>query len=401
MSAIPVSPSAPQRAARRPKQPRRSWRLLPTDFAYAREMILPMTLGMLLLLLVLAGNFVYWAINSVVNQGMGIAPILRLFLLSMPGFSGQGIPVGVILGVCLVLNRAVRDNEIIALRVGGASVPRVIAPFLFMALLATFFDWWIVERVAPHTNALAEKAMTNVMKQSAAPLFEDDRYFRAGDYCFYVANVESNGAGRGKPVLHNVMVYVRNSGSYGAFTPQTFPMVYIAQSAQEDLKRPGVWILKDVMQHSYGDNGFLIHEWHSPTVTISLGREISTYWAEQKQPWSLTSDELAKQIADLKKSSFNQSQIGALEVDYYRRRGALPFACFVMALLAAPLALRFARQGSFAGLVCAFGLAFFWQGFDSWLRALGIAGYLPPIVAAWATNALFSIPALFMLWRER
>ena len=42
-------------------------------------------------------------------------------------------------------------------------------------------------------------------------------------------------------------------------------------------------------------------------------------------------------------------------------------------------------------LVAAFLLAFLWQGFDGWFRALGIAGYMPPIVAAWATDALFLV----------
>jgi lipopolysaccharide export LptBFGC system permease protein LptF len=72
-----------------------------------------------------------------------------------------------------------------------------------------------------------------------------------------------------------------------------------------------------------------------------------------------------------------------------------------MALMAAPLALRFARHGSFAGLVCAFVLAFFWQGLDSWFRAMGLGSRLEPMVAAWATNCVFFLAGLVLLWRER
>ncbi|HEX8832640.1 MAG TPA: LptF/LptG family permease, partial [Abditibacteriaceae bacterium] len=97
---------------------------------------------------------------------------------------------------------------------------------------------------------------------------------------------------------------------------------------------------------------------------------------------------------------FDQKKLQEWRVDYHRRF-ALPLACFVMALLAAPLALRFARQGSFAGLVLAFALGFFWQGFDGWFRAMGIAGYLPPVVAAWLTNGLFVVAGVAMLWKER
>ena len=121
-------PSAPPRAVRSSRRGS-FFRLHALDAAYAREMMLPMTLGLIVLVLVMAGNFVYWAINSIVNQGITVAPIIKLFFLALPGFAVLGIPVGVILAVCLVLNRAVRDNEILALRVGGASMPRVVMPF--------------------------------------------------------------------------------------------------------------------------------------------------------------------------------------------------------------------------------------------------------------------------------
>src|SRR5206468_3471333 len=110
--------------------------------------------------------------------------------------------------------------------------------------------------------------------------------------------------------------------------------------------------------------------------------------------------ELQQKIEDLSEAAFDPTKLQSWRVDYYRRF-ALPFACFVMALLAAPLALRFARHGSFAGLVLAFALAFFWQGFDGWFRALGIAGRMTPFLAAWLTNFLFLVAGGILLWRER
>ena len=372
----------------------RHWtRLTLCDRAYAREMLLPMSIGLIVLILVLAGNFVYWAINSVINQGMSLSPIVRLFLLAAPGFAVQGIPVGVILAVCLVLNRAVRDNEIVALRVGGASVPRILAPFLGMALLASFADWLIVEKIAPRTNDLAEKSLLKLMSRAATPLMESDKYFRAGNYYFYVGSKDGN-------VLRNVMVYERNNNTFGSFAPATFPIVRLAASAHENPKIANQWILQNVRQHIYNDDGSQLSEALIDTVKINVGQQISTYWEDQKQPFSMNSDELSRKIDDLSNAAFDQNKLQEWRVDYYRRF-ALPFACFVMALLAAPLALRFARQGSFAGLVLAFSLGFFWQGFDGWFRALGIAGYLPPVIAAWLTNALFLGAGIAFLWKEK
>jgi lipopolysaccharide export LptBFGC system permease protein LptF len=385
-SAVPtVSPKSQSRGS--------FFRLHALDRAYAKEMLLPMSLGLIVLMLVLAGNFVYWAINSIVNQGMSIAPVIKLFFLAMPGFAVQGIPAGVILGVCLVLNRAVRDNEILALRGGGASLPRIVMPFLFMALMAAFANYLIVEKVAPKTNERAEKLLARVMSQSAAPLIESDKYFRAGPYYFYVGRAEDG-------ILEDVMIYERASSRISSFVPSTFPVVRLAKKAYENPKKQGEWILENGVMHTYNSNGMLLSEAQFGMAKINISQQINNYFGEEKQAFSMTGDELSSRINDLKNAAFDAGGLNALMVDYWRRF-ALPGACFVMALCAAPMTLKYARHGSFAGLVSAFLLAFLWQGFDGWFRALGIAGYLPPLVAAWATNAMFLVVGLFLLARER
>ncbi len=393
-----VSPppvSSPPTPARSARSSRRGsfFRLHALDAAYAREMLMPMTLGLIVLVLVMAGNFVYWAINSIVNQGITVAPIVKLFFLALPGFAVLGIPVGVILGVCLVLNRAVRDNEILALRVGGASMPRVVMPFLFMALLAASVDYYVVEKVAPVTNERATKLMATVMSQNTAPLVETDRYFRAGPYYFYVGAVS-------KGILQNVMIYQRQETKYSTFVPTTFPTVLIAQTAHENKERKGQWILENVITHIYNADGSLNSSVRSGKVSINIDQELTSYFGEEKTAASMTAQEITDKIKALESSAADNNALNTLRVDYYRHF-SLPAACFVMALCAAPLSLRYARHGSFAGLVAAFLLAFLWQGFDGWFRALGIAGYMPSIVAAWATDALFLFVGTALLVRER
>ncbi len=352
-----------------------------------------MSLGVIVLVLVMAGNFVYWAINSVVNQGLGILPVLKLFLLAAPGFAVQGIPAGTILGVCLVLNRAVRDNEVLALRAGGASLPRIVAPFLVMALLTSVLDYGLVEHVAPVTNDRAQTALARLMSQNAAPMIDSDRYFRAGQYYFYVGTAQNG-------VLSNVMIYQKADNKYSAFAPVTYPIVIIARAAHENAAKKGQWILEHGVMHFYNDDGTFRGQTTFPSTNINIEQELNNFLGDQKSPVSMTGDELTKKINVLQNSAADQGQLNTLKVDYWRRF-ALPAACFVMALVAAPLALKYARHGSFAGLVAAFLLAFLWQGFDGWFRALAIAGYLAPLIAAMATNAMFLVVGAFLLVRQR
>ena len=381
-----------------PKKPKRrlpaaAWRPCLFDMAYARELLVPMTLGMLVLVIVLSGNFVYGAINSIVNQGIGIAPMLRLFFLSLPGFAVQGVAVGLILAVCLVINRAVRDNEIIALRSGGASVSRILMPFWIIALLATGFEYALLEKVTPVTNQMVYESLAKMMKTSATQLIEGDKYFRVGQYYFYVGSAQ-------KGILKNVMIYERNSGAFNGLGTTSYPRVFIAREAREDPKHPNNWILFDAVIHSYHDNGIQKNESAVPEISINVGQELSSYFADQKDPFAMSGEELNTQIKALENAAFDVGKVREMRVALYRKY-SLPFACFVMALCAAPLSLRFARHGSFAGLVCAFTLAFLWQGFDAWFSALGKGGHIEPIVAAWSTNVLFLCGGALLLWRER
>lgn len=391
MATAELPTSLPQRKPRQ-SPAAASWRPCLFDVAYARELLMPMLLGMLVLVIVMSGNFVYGAINSIVNQGLGIAPMLRLFFLSLPGFAVQGVAVGLILAVCLVINRAVRDNEIIALRAGGASVSRILMPFWMIALLATGLEYVLLERVTPVTNQMVYDSLARMMKTSATQLIEGDKYFRVGQYYFYVGSAE-------KGVLKNVMIYERNSGTFSGLQAMTFPNVILAREAHEDPKKPNTWVLLNVTTHSFGDDGhFKIG--HTDEMKINVGQELSTYFADQKDPFAMSGAELNKQIDALENAAFDAGKVREMRVALYRKY-SLPFACFVMALCAAPLSLRFARHGSFAGLVCAFVLAFLWQGFDAWFSALGKGGHIEPIVAAWSTNALFLCGGALLLWRER
>jgi len=280
-----------------------------------------------------------------------------------------------------------------ALRAGGAAVIRILMPFWFMAVLASGADYVLLEYVAPRTNELAKKTLQTLMHTSATQLIEGDKYFRVGQYYFYVQDVQNK-------VLRNVMIYERNTGAFSSLSTATYPSVIIAREAHEDPQKPNKWVLLDAVITLYHDDGSVSKQIRMKEFSINVGQELSQYWAEDKGPFEMTQDELGKRIDALKNAAYDAHKVREMRVEYYRRF-SMPSACFVMALLAAPLSLKFARHGSFAGLVCAFGLAFVYQGLDSFFRAMGIAGRLEPSVSAWSTNGVLILLGLILLWRER
>jgi len=72
------------------------------------------------------------------------------------------------------------------------------------------------------------------------------------------------------------------------------------------------------------------------------------------------------------------------------KRLAIPPISLLMLLLAAPVAQGMMRQGSMAaGYMIGIGLGFFYFVTDGLVLALGEAGAIPPVLAAWTPAALF------------
>src|SRR5204863_1462667 len=85
----------------------------------------------------------------------------------------------------------------------------------------------------------------------------------------------------------------------------------------------------------------------------------------------------------------------------YHFKLSVPFSCFVFALACPPLSLRFARAGNFMGVLLSIILVFVYWNTLLAAKILGSAypQSIPPVLAAWGQNAVFSAIGIYFLWR--
>lgn len=349
-----------------------------------RELLPPFAFGVAVGWVLLLGQFLYDQMPLLLSRGLPFRLIGRFLLYLVPGVTVLALPVGVALATCLVLTRLGRDNEVMAWRMSGVSLWRILLPVFLFALLVTSCDFLLNDRVAPWANHESLNILRRISMTRPVALLDEHRFFRAADkYFFYVSNVD-----RRHNKLYGVMVYEQD--------PKTgkFPRAYIAQVA---FRQGGKWHLRDGYVHQYNARGELLAEGRMKQITLDIAEDISAYWSEQRGPTEMSSARL-RELIDLYRRSGRS--VLAWEVDYHFKY-SIPFACLVMMLLGAPLGLRFARYGSFGGLLIWVFLVFLYQGFLSWIRYLGLVGALSPFLAAWATNLLFAAVGGVLLWRER
>jgi lipopolysaccharide export system permease protein len=67
-----------------------------------------------------------------------------------------------------------------------------------------------------------------------------------------------------------------------------------------------------------------------------------------------------------------------------------------MALVALPFAFRLGRQGALYGVGLSIVLGMVFLAIYAFFTTLGEAGALPPAVAVWSPNAVFSMTAIYL-----
>ena len=111
----------------------------------------------------------------------------------------------------------------------------------------------------------------------------------------------------------------------------------------------------------------------------------------------LSLSELREQIESLRATGYDTTR---LEVDFQGKL-AHPLTPFVIVLLGLPFAFRIGRRGSMYGIGVALLLVIVYWSVLAVFLALGHESLLPPILAAWAPNVLFSILGLYLILHIR
>jgi lipopolysaccharide export system permease protein len=324
-----------------------------------RELAGPFVIGLAGFSLMWLGNSVYEVLR--LSQGqIAFSTLVRVAGYYVPYALVFGLPFASLLATALAFNRLGRDSEVTALRMGGMRLLRLVVPALVLGCVVTGAAFANTEWLAPWGNHAAANTIRRLILRQPAPFIQERVFFRAApDYYVYIGRVD-----RGRRQLDSVMIYQLQPGGY--------PVIITARTATY---RDRVWRLMEGVRHEYGTDGIShIRDTAFGELTVNLRQSLDRYWSGQKTPLEMSAGELKHQL------------------DLFGKSGVV--------FLAAPLAIRFSRGGSFMGVLLAFVLAFCYQMVMAWSRLLGQGGFLPPALAAWSQNIVFAGVGWALLWRQ-
>src|ERR1043165_6264529 len=90
------------------------------------------------------------SISTLLEQRISRMLILKYYLTQVPQILVILFPVALLLALLFCLGRMSRSNEIVSMLTAGVSLPRILAPLLFIGLLTTATSTALNYSLAPH-----------------------------------------------------------------------------------------------------------------------------------------------------------------------------------------------------------------------------------------------------------
>jgi lipopolysaccharide export system permease protein len=317
-----------------------------------------------------------------------LVDILTYLALKVPAISFQIIPLAVLMATLLTLGLLSRNNEITALRSCGISLPWIASPFLTFAVMMTLVLLLFSSTVIPLATSKAEEIRVIAIEKKApsAVLKLPQPWTRVdADTLLHVTSIALRG-----DALADVQLF---------HFDHAFRLIDMTE-AQEAHYADRTWTLHRGFHRRFNRDGSVtLTEFDRKPIALALIPDDFT-GGLAGEPELMTLQEIRE---SRKRLYQHGSQFARLLTDYYGRI-AFPLVTVIMVLVGIALSLRRSgiRGGSMAiSIGQALLVGFLYWASHSVAIAFGRGGVLPPVVAGWLTNVLFTSYGLYLMLKLR
>lgn len=321
--------------------------------------------------------------NLIMRSGVPWNMAFMILGLHLPEIIVLTIPIGVLLGTLLVFNRLSGDSEIIALRTSGVSFYRIMVAPLMFGVITSLISFAINETIVPVANKTSKKLEFLALYKSELPsgssqftYMERDRNMKL-NRVFYVGYYNKN-------ALSNVIVL--------DFTRDKLTQII---SAANGLFNHGGWELEKGKTYVLSGQSDVTQILQFEKLTIpGVKNAQAALEAGKVVPKDMNMFELWNYIQVMKEANALDR---SLLVRYYQKFSQ-PLACLIVALAGAPLGLLGRRSKSNIGFVYSAAVVFLYYVLQSSSGAMGEAGRIDPMVAAWLPNVVIGVLGVIILY---
>ena len=343
------------------------------------EILTPFFLGLCVFTFVLLIARILKMVEMVVNRGVPLLDMMKVFSYILPAFLEVTVPMAVLLALLLAFGRLASDNEIVAMKTSGVSLYQMLVPVGWFVGLAFIVTFLIAIWIRPWSNGALRDALYELVKSRATAGFTA-KVFNADfpGLVIYAEEIEPGGQ-----TLKGILISdARESDQRNTVIAKIGLLLPNEETKSLTLRLlDGTIYGSNPRQRSIQKTDFTIND-----VSLNLEELVDTRSAAGN-PKTMTLSQLRKRISQLER----RNQTAHAEWIELHRKFSIPFACIVFALVGVPLGIQPTRSVRSRGFALSLLLIFLYYIPLTVGQTLAEKGILRPVVGLWLPNAGFLV----------
>ena len=347
------------------------------------ELVGPFAFGLSAFTLIFIATQIISIGKLVSEEHAPLVAAIEYFFWDMPQFLLFVIPMAMLLGTLLAMQRLSGDSEITAMKAGGVGLMRIVVPLAVVGLLVSLVSLVLQEVVVPLANDRAAYIKTSVI-QRLNPIEGNLTVVTPLPAGGKQITIASGLDAQTQSLVGVTVVQQDRAGKPGT-------IIYADRARYE----PPTWSFLNATTRTFNSDGS-VTTGTEPRLIVDIGQkpdEIAKHTIngdpEQKSRAEIAAALQSGELSPQAVKTFTAS---------YSAKLARPFAALVFTLIAVPFGLRPGRGG---GRGLGFGLALviifvYYIIATLFLTIGGTATWLAGI-AAWTPNAIFALIGVWLL----
>ncbi len=320
--------------------------------------------------------------DDFVKSGLTFNEIIRLYYFGfIPHIMAMLFPLFVFIAIIFFTSKMAGRSEIIAILASGTSYNRILRPFMMGGLLLASILWLANRYVIPQANgihsAFKQKYIDGNSSYNSQFGGRTNLYWRIDSFTYAGVNYYDTASKSGTNFF--MQHIVNNKVDYNLR----------AEYLRWDTAKKK-WTLENVIERTI--NGMKEDVTMVATKTMNFNFKPFDLKRDEYSKDKLITTELDRFI---KMEELRGSEgLNALKVERYRR-DATPASLLLLTLIGVVVASRKVRGGSGVHMAIGFVTAAIFILTDRFSTIFSSKGNLPPLLAAWLPNIIFSFVALW------
>jgi len=325
-------------------------------------------------------------LGDVVKNHIPMSHVVKYHLYLTPSLIYTTLPIAVLVSILATFGVMTKNNEVTAFKACGISVRRLGIPVLLMSgalsALLFAFDYSYI----PQANQIQDAILNEIKGRPVQTYLHPERKWIIHDYrIFYFKYFDPSEKLMVEPYVFEL-------------DPKSFHVVReLSANRARWQQNINAW----VWEQGQAINLCGVDECNFQTFTATTFPEVTEtpddFLKEVKQDKQMNYAELNTYIKELQETGFDTVK---LHVQYYKKF-AVPVFALIMALISVPFGFLVGNRGAMTGIGVGMAVAMTYLATGLLFDQFGNVNLLPPMVAAWAPDTVFSVAGLYLMLRMR